>query len=313
MMLSLSACSDSDDWTPGPAATDNMCVYFTKLPASSLLLTVEDQLSATATLTRNEYSEAASVPLKCESSVEGVTVPATVDFQAGEQTAVFTIDFSGVPVMTACDIKVSVDPAYSNIYAAGTSSVTMNIFISDWEVYAEDVKYSYASTFGTTTGGIIYNLSGTSLFKLKNFMNSGLDLQFTLGDNYPGFDEYFEFVPVSNCIWSTEIWPDNTDYASQRMWFVYDSATSEYPVWSPDPSTGMTIEYCWVFNDYWLDGNFSSYVGVFIPHDGAPATGYADLNFWTDYTDESGEWNHLYISFTPLFNPFTGEPNGAAE
>lgn len=292
LAVSASSCSD-DDWTPGPDAPDNDCVYFTSLLPGTLQTAVDEITPLKLIVKRNSYDNAVSVPLIVESNVDGFLVPATADFAAGEKSVELIVDYSGVPLKTDCTLNIAIDPTYANTYGAGASSTSMTVQVSDWVVFAESVHYSFNKDFSEYDGGALMNLEGTSKFLFKDFMKSGLDLKVTTGMPWEAYPGWYEFLPLNNYLWYSYVFGEEE---TQRCWFLFDDATYEYPTFSPDGGS-IEIEYMWCYNYYYTPGSYTdpdSYIG--------PNKGYAQINFWADYTDGSGNWNYVFMDFSPLYD-----------
>ena len=284
----LTGCSSKDDFEPGPAvAADNMSVYFQVMKTTNYVFTVDDTPEIVLTVKRGRTNTEAQVPVKVVSELpEGGSnfiVPATVDFAEGEDTSTLTIDCSKLPTKTECSLTVQIPEEYANPYAAGVSEMTLRAMVSGgWELWAEDVEFTFTSTFNPVKSNI-YAIEGSNRFKIENFLNSGLDLQFEVQDK-----TYSHIIPLDNYITYNDAFQVTND--AYNCWLLYDTAADSYISWSPDGGSTI-IEYVIIYG--WNDTNDYTFI---------------------DFANKSGQfclqvcinsaWSYVYVTFpfNPLFN-----------
>lgn len=287
----LTSCS-SDKWEPGAQPADNMGVYFDEQSAYTYMIEPDDSHLITLTFRREDTSEEATVPLKSISCPEGVVLPQSVTFAAGSATAEAVADLTGMPEKTSGRIELQIDPAYSTIYAAGTSSLQLNITMTGgWIPVADSCSITYDGNNSTgifteqTTQLLV--LDGTDRFRIVDFMYSGLDLYFRIADKQIHESTgYSELVPYKNFIKYAEIYPDD----SYDMWCLYDTAKDKLPLWTPKGSSKeVSLANFYSGEDY-------SYIGF--------QTGWGEIWGTVDFSD--GSWDYIYVTiqFKPLFDPF---------
>ncbi len=136
LALTVGACSDDDDYTPGePAADGCMNVSFAESNATSLEV---DPASPTFTivLLRPEAnnSSAANVPLTVLKGAEYFTVPATADFAAGATETQITVSASSsAPTGEDLMLEISItDEKYANPYSEGLAYYGSEIILVKW-------------------------------------------------------------------------------------------------------------------------------------------------------------------------------------
>lgn len=290
--LLLAACSDKDNWEPGDAATSGMGVFFTDLDRYDVTVEADDPHVFTIGMSRIDATSAASVPLKVVACPEGVVVPSSVDFEAGEESTNFQIDVTDMPLKTSGDIILKIDPEYAALYGAGSSMLTMKVTTTGgWELIADDVVIScYINTGYPDISASMYVLEGTGRFKIPDFLGSGTDLVFTLSD--PSLSSPVIF-PFTNCQYYYDLWSsyeDDEDYP----WYFYDTEKAAYPsIWTPE-GWPKSIEY---LTFYVYDGSDKGcYFGI--------NKGYGMMTAYIDFADGSGTWEYFEFNFTPKFNPF---------
>ncbi|MCM1297431.1 MAG: hypothetical protein NC311_17980 [Muribaculaceae bacterium] len=296
IMTMVTSCSD-DKWEPGPDVDPScMTVYFEPLSNYDIILEPDDSRLIPVTIGRAKIDEAASVDIKVISAPEGVVVPSSVDFAAGEQSKTIFIDLENMASKSSGTISLELPEEMTSPYGAGNSAINVNVTVSGaWILLDDNVYFSFAKHYQPVYGKI-YILEGTYNFKIPNFLNSGLDLQFTV-DN-PG-EGNLKVIPLKNFI-------DYKDYFgpdySYDGWLFYNQEEQYLPEWSPDGSypniTGMEIDY-----DY---GTISIY-----NNDKGLPEGYMQFTPFISYSDASSGYDGIYVYFDPAFNPFAD--NGTKE
>ena len=294
-LLLMGACSDKDKWEPGRSEGDTMGVFFKDLESYDKVIEIDDPHTFTVKVDRLDATEAASVPLTVVSCPQGVVVPATVDFAAGETTATFEVDATDMPQKTSGTLSLKIDPAYATLYGAGTSEMSMKITITGgWVLFADDLNMTaYYGRVPDQMIGDMYLLEGTTRFKIPNFLNSGVDMVFTLSD--PANDDGERYIiPTTNYAWS-----DEENDIEDKAWYLYDTAAAQYPsIWTPVGATSdKSLEYLLVFT--FDEGEYGSYMIM--------DSEYMELCTIVFYAGGSGLWEYLMFTYTPKFDPFNQE------
>lgn len=254
------ACTEETEHPDSPLQNEGMRAYFMEDNTTSYTFLPDDMQELTLTIGR-QSTEAGTVHLTCDA--EGVDVPATVDFAAGEQQKTVTI---------TCNLEIgeSVAPtvviANEDSYLYGVPSLTVDVLRDyTWED-AGTASYTDA-LFGLGTGNVTIqkakeDAEGT-LYRLKDlyYTLSGGDadqisLKFRLDDGYNG----------------ASIEPQGEYFAlGVGYYHLYDPET--YP------------EYCYLTNE----GNLFK-VGLVLSQDGAtPYTYYEDSFEWNGWPGEDVE------------------------
>lgn len=281
------SCSDSDDWTPGPSDNDSKGVFFREMKKYDILIEADDSRILPVTMGRLDAKDAVEVPLKVVEAPEGVTIPSSVAFAAGESTASFDIDCSGMASKTSGKILVELDPGYGALYGSGSTSLALNVSVSGgWIVVADNLEIDYegSSIVYAPETTKLYVLEGTERFKIPNFMHSGLDFVFTVSDKTAS---YPDVVPYTNAVWFTEVFPDETD--EYECWYFYDSANETYPEWSPDGTEPLITSAMFYGAGY-------TYIGI--------NKGKGAFTISTDYDNGKTGWTYVNLNFKAAFNPF---------
>lgn len=199
--LSLASCSD-DDYAPGLQVDENCVgVYVSSSNANEYDLNPDmGNTSVTIEISRINTSGAVSVPVNVRSEYD-VVAPATVDFADGETSTSYTIDFPGVQSGMSIDVKLSFPDEYVNPYKMtdGIASFSCTAIVFP-VVVSESVRYNLISmdyTVETTIVGGQLVRAGFDEYAFKNFMDSGIDLYFALGNVGEG---YYDYSSNSNAI-----------------------------------------------------------------------------------------------------------------
>lgn len=293
LALAAAGCSD-DDWEPGPD-TDPACmgVYFGEISSYDMTIGPDDSRLIPVTLGRGRSDEAATVALTVAQKPEGVVIPESVSFEAGQQTATFYIDLENMPSKSSGTVSLTLPPDMISPYAAGTGELTFKVSVSGaWIPVAEDVVLTSGGAYPDMTTRLLY-LDGTNTFKIPDFFGSGLDLTFEMTN--PG-NGWTYFKPTSNFIDANTAYADFGwgAYPYAGGWFLYDTANAEYPYWSPDNATFPEI-YLLEFED--------SYCYMQLIQD-ENNTGFISMEPYLYYYEGGGKFVSMRFSFTTQFTPY---------
>lgn len=284
--LLMAGCSDSDSWKPGPQPEkDTLGVFFPAQAKYEYTIEADDSRLLPVTISRCVDDEAATVPLTIVSLPEGVTVPESITFDAGVSTTTFNIDCTGMASRTSGNVDLLLGADYTNPYAAGSPTLQFKVTVTGaWIPLAENVRVTYNNNRFAESTTTLYVLDGTSQFKLPNFLNSGLDLKFTVAEPTTATTN---IIPLSNYVTYAELFPEDPD--DYECWYLYDESTGYYPVWSPD-GTEPIIEYAMFY------GVGYSYLSL--------NDGKASFCMSAEMSDGTSEWIYANLYFDAFFNPF---------
>lgn len=266
------ACSDSDDWTPGPEEAAGAIAYFPEQSAYKFTLMPDDDHTIPVLIARNSSAGEATVALTCTSSVEGVSLPTSVTFHDGEKTTYVPVDCSNVPLKTTAQISLAInDPL---VYGAGSAQVDLTVNTTAGWIRVADLTCYFEASFEPIHTDLMV-LDGTTNFKFVNVLNSGLDLPFTLTST-----ARTEIKPTANF--------EDAD-SGYGEWYLYDEANSTYPQWSPNGNDKIVVDAMAYGGSYtWID----------------LSEGSGCLAFVFDYADGTWEYNYVHFYFTMEYNPF---------
>lgn len=295
MGLAATACSDSDDWTPGPDTNpDSMGVYFEAMSSYSLTIGPDDSRIIPITVGRAKYDEAATVALDIIEMPEGAVVPPTIDFEAGEQTKTIYVDLENMPSKSSGNLVINLPEEVSSPYSAGTSFISMQISVAGaWIPYGQNATVcfydlSWNEKYPSITSEI-YNLEETKQLKLPNFLNSGLDIVLEVGELYEAYAQY-ELTVLRNFIDVKDYY--GSDYGYEG-WLLYDQANEMLPEFSPDGTQPYIVSME-------FDPTIPNY--QFMRLDGEDS--YIKLFAYVAWADGAANYYTVYVYFTPEFDLF---------
>lgn len=144
-VLTLSSCSDDDDYVWGGKTNENgYNVYFSQYNSTSLAIGMDDtemEIVVERDITAN--SDELTVPIRHNVIDEGVfKVPSTVTFAAGEAEATLVVEISDkLPLFTERMLSLSIPEEYTYQYAQQNVAPVflMNVVKEDYKVVANGV------------------------------------------------------------------------------------------------------------------------------------------------------------------------------
>lgn len=297
-MMAVS-CSDSSDWAPGPE--DNDCGVSAYFPSQSSYRYIygadekPENMNIVVTVKRVDTADAVSVPVEVSTSCEGFSVPATVDFAAGESESSIIVSCKDIPQGEMQNITLTLAQNETDIYGPGVTSLSLEAIISEWKLISDNVTYYYMDADGKkaypNTYGEMYHLEGTYMFRLTDFFASGLEMPFEMPSSEKSY-----FVPSGNYDIYANTYPED----AYECWYLYDEATSSYPApWIPGGDQNqLAIEYALFYGTI-------DYCNITMLENRDRLYGYG--NFTVNYGLSDGSWSswgYNQIDFNLKYNPF---------
>ena len=285
-MILATACDDKNDsnYEPGtPTAENSIGVYFDSSNPSEFIFQPGEANEIEIGVSRLKgVDTAAEVPLVV-SADDGLTVPATAKFEAGESSTTIKVGFGNLEKSKKYNIKVTVPEDYADHYTnkPGATAYAGYIMVAAWNTISDKVKMSW-TTLGVTNEFTtsLERLGETDRYRFPNFLTSGIDYIFTIGNNSTAYAGY-------NCI---------TTYANYEPYegseakgaYLFDDATQDYPTWTVANGTIEVADIC-ILENY---GTATGYSCISFTR----RSGYVYLYF-TDYTDGTYEYYNA-VSFS---------------
>lgn len=231
-----SSCTEEVDYTPAPRPAGQQ-VYFSTDMAETVNLE-ENSSSVTIPVYRVVSDEAASFSIFATEESALFTIPSTVDFAAGENTAnlVITYDYSKLTQDQAypCTLTIG-DTENTSPYGMGSYEFSF-IALSPWTslgmaIYTEDViTAAYGIDNLSFEVEVQQSDNNKGLYRLKNLYRDGTGL-FTLvgfADASGATSDYYITIDCTN--------PDAVTIAEQPLGFTIDGM-GELKIFSNTPGT----------------------------------------------------------------------------
>ena len=296
--MSLTGCSDSDDWTPGPQDTaTGVSAYFPMPSKSSFIFDSEGktaEMNVDITVSRAVTDAAASIPVILTSGSEGFSiVTPTAEFAAGEASTTVTVNCGGIANGVKESFTLSLPEDQTDIYGEGLAAVSCSVIKSEWKVISDQARYIYSysdySQMYPNTYGTLEHLDGTYMFKLTDFFGSGLDVTFECSST-----AQTPFLPLNNAMFGVA--PDG--YEGLECWYLYDEANQTYPSWTPGGVDG----YAGI--SYLLFYGLSNFTSIYMNYDPENLYGYIAFTCDVDFDNGDFAWGAYQADFYLKYNPF---------
>ena len=230
LTMTIASCDDANDndYTPGTPTPENcMTVYFNAGNTAEGVFEEGTPVAQEITLTRKVTDADAEVPIVCRNADSVIKVPSSVTFKAGEATAVLTITAEGMEPSKVYSYDIEVGEAFADPYADVSGSLRFmgTMLIATWETVVKNatMKWSNLSvTHEWTTD--IEKLGNLDRYRVKNFIGSGLDLEFTpYGES--SYGKAYQQMKLGKNV-------EEYDDGTARGYLFYDAEAGKYPVWS---------------------------------------------------------------------------------
>lgn len=298
MAITATSCTDSEDWTPGENDTEVGVAAYFEIPAKTSYIfesdAAADAMIIPVTVARELTTEAVTMAINIAADGEGVSAPATVEFAAGQQTATFDIDCSGITKGQRTTITVGLPADQTDIYGQGYTSLTLSAIKSDWTLISDNVRYLYSDSnynpmYPATTANM-YHLEGTYMFKLDDFFGSGLDMTFECGNAQESV-----FRPLINADFESAAGEEDSP------WYLYDDDKSDWPIFVPGKTTVEEGDVAIQFLEFFATSDYSPCHMIYTP---SSLFGYIAFSTYVEQTDGNWAWGNYQIDFNLKYNPF---------
>lgn len=267
-MIAVISCEDNDSWEPGPQpAANNSGVYFDQITPAVIEVEANQQGVLkkdhfTIKLGRDESkaTSALKVPITINYAESNLTVSKTVDFEAGEATALLKINIGEFEFSKQYALSIEIDENFAHPYISYEDMANGGSTRLDTKVEVVSVLGTATFTMADNSGSnipefypfehVIYdNQNGT--YSIKNFLynNAGYNFDFSI-------DEDNSIRPLEECGFHS------TD---DNRWYFYsanaDASANRIPCYIPgaNPDDYVTYIYFYTadnpssYTDFWLD------------------------------------------------------------
>ncbi|MGN1256670.1 MAG: hypothetical protein ACI4UA_05845 [Bacteroidaceae bacterium] len=278
-ILLVTSCDDRNDtgYEPGKATAEGCIgVYFDGSNPSEFLLQPGEASEIEIDISRLEGDNAvAEVPLVVTAD-DGITFPSTVRFEEGECNTTVKVSLGNLEESKVYHFTVTVPEEYADHYTIKSGSTTYSgtIMIATWNTIVDNVKMTW-STLGVTNEftTTLDRLGDTDRYRFTNFLTSGIDYIFTIGNESKAYVGYSCITTFSNY--------EPYEGSEAKGAYLFDSATQTYPTWTVADGTIEVQDIC-ILEDY---GTTTGYSCISLDK----CTGFVYLYF-TEYTDGQYEY-----------------------
>lgn len=303
--LTLSACSDKDSWQPGPLdPAGSQMAFFAARDSYDLIIEPEMQGLVNVTISRGHTQEAVTLPIEVTEAPEGVIVPASVSFAAGEKNQSLTINAEAMPMLTSGTLSLTIPTEYTSPYGAGTPTLTLRLIrAGQWLELGDDMTLTFSRSVNgnrSLPDQHILWLEGTNKFTIKNFLDSGLDVNFD-AVNPQNKGTVYDINFTSNMILEDDprvIEDTGFDATYSAGYYLWDDALNDWPEdWSIGGTTPLAYDFYCYNGDWGSSGDFTPWVQFTKPDSGKLSQlVFSGLITWAN------EREH-YINFSYVWTP----------
>ena len=276
-VVTFTSCKE--EWTPGPKDT-NMGVFFPEV--NRYEVSAEDT-SVDIVVARNNAADAATVALRSEAkngageAIDWFTVPASVEFAAGESETTLTVEFDGTQLVIgeAYNVSIKLDEEQASLY--GIAEATFTILIPEpWSSMGDGIYFDDflcylmegAEAFSGQGAYVAFEQSdlNPNLIRAKNVYAPA-----TLGAMWGGVPQFMTFTATGDTYVNFDITDPNNVIVGDVYTMVDDSGNElkacATPLYISVTSGGTAYDlYLWT----WMDSPIVLQDGIIkFPTDGS--------------------------------------------
>jgi hypothetical protein len=272
LLVALSACSSSDDWTPGEESVCVNQLYFSSEAPEDELITPNETKSYTLQLSRENSDSEITIPL-LKTGSELFQVPESVTFAAGVNSVSVPVTFAGSDKTNTYTCQIAIpEGLYNSPYTSLASYITLSQSVGQW-LKLHDVSIYDRDGYVPGHSGALYNLEGTNRYKLENLMKD--------------YDFYFTLSEQKNTYKTNDIIPEGGSWYTSYYWyFGTDTWNSSFKLYLPEDDS--------VYFDYALLYLSTGYSAVDFENN------YGFLNIWA-YRYVNGEESTFYPDYEYIY------------
>ncbi|MGM9803304.1 MAG: hypothetical protein ACI308_03920 [Muribaculaceae bacterium] len=246
------SCSDDNEnkYEPAsPVSSDNIGAYFPDTNSNMVMRADDDEKVVDVIVARTNTQQAAQVPIHVVSKTDNITCPDVANFAAGEAQTTIQVTYADLTTTPKCEIMI--DEQYGNPYTIKHGSTHLSFSVYKLNLLSNNIKVVTSSTadtdyFSGVTGQAIYQLGNDNRFIWRNFLGSGIDLQFKLEGTFDSNDVHNSqgaLIPIDHYL--------NDEYGWAFMQEENPSEDSEnYVAWTPEGSSTPINKYIYFYYVY---------------------------------------------------------------
>lgn len=269
--LGLSSCSDDEYQRGEEPVPYNMTAYFSANNKAEYIFTPED-VAESSTLQlevkRLQSDDAASIPVIVVDKDDIFKIPATVEFEAGESTAILNVEYAGIEEKKLCKFSIRLDENFIDPYkkVEGSDVYAASVFVSNWRQISKNVQFWFTNINDKYNSKIFHNanfyqLEGQNRFRFEDYLGSGIDMQFSIvptkaNITFSATDPNTwqgRLEPLSNYMDGGQVALNGVYY--NCWWFMKDA--SSFASWKL-PVLDVTVNYVNFFSNYMSEFNYVS-------------------------------------------------------
>jgi len=236
-LATLVACSDDDNFAPGPLATNTKgSAWFTSDYERSYYYydrPVEGD-SIYIYVQRADAVGALDLPIISQGASE-VIIPSSVHFADGDSMTYLAIASPDLQLSVPAKFSLQIPAEYSDPYAEkeGITSLNSSILWSSWTPVADTVLMISSYNLFPRQGGVLENFLGDNVFRITNFMGSGNPLVFSLNSKLNTDDLSLNsgsMTPLKNAYYGSSYSDKIWDWSNDGEWTSFTPAGGKFQI-----------------------------------------------------------------------------------
>ena len=318
LLFATSCCKDKNTWTPGePDDPNSVGVYFDAENPGDLIIPADDMFEVNISLSRMVATNAVDVPLNLKCSHEGITIPNSVHFDAGQTSATIPVTYSAIPQKTKVSYNITVPDEYLFVYNDSRfNSFDGSILVSQWESANADGS---PVTFYFTETNIINNptvepkpvtyspiqckmevLPGAGKYRIHNFLGGEWDFEFTLQQSPFGKKkDLYRIMPYEKYQYLDE---ETYGEAYYHMWYLLTGDDTYYGTYYVKNLQGADTYFYYPCLYWYSVSNEKEFCAVRLagtPDSEGVARNYCAASMWLYVTTANGDKipDYFYVYF----------------
>jgi hypothetical protein len=296
--LSLTSCGNDFEYQQGEQVDENcMTVYFTDSNDAITMMT-EEEFAENPTLTvevsRLKTDQAASIPVIVDSKDDVFTIPSTIEFAAGEATAQLIVSMSEIDAAQTHSFSIHIPSEYVNPYLElnGSDKYIGSVLIAKWVKAIQNIRNTMTNSSDeyvqADTYSDLYWLQGLNRYRITNFLGSGVDLTFELGNSS---DNVYDVSNINT--WHGTMDPLDHYYYRTYSWYLRDDDNNNAS-WKSDSNypginrVAIYYGYDYGYGHFWYLGpnmsgeEYGAWLRTYVSFDDGTADYCYSMLYWDE-------------------------------